>query len=57
MDNRSLSGTGNSNYDLTMVPIDFDLEEDYKEVVKAEKDKSELSDIVKNYKKALSGAI
>ena len=40
-----------------MVPIDFDIEEDYKEVVKADKDKSELSDIVKNYKKALSGVI
>lgn len=40
-----------------MLPIDFDIEEDYLEVVKAKEDKSELNNIVNNYKKALSGVI
>jgi hypothetical protein len=40
-----------------MIPIDFDIEEDYKEVHQAKEDKSELNNIVNNYKKALSGII
>lgn len=46
-DDRQLSGTG--SYDLTYARNDFDIEEDFEEVVEAKEDKQELREVVRNY--------
>jgi hypothetical protein len=38
-----------------MVSNEFDIEEDFSEVVQAEKDNEELNEVVDNYKRILSG--
>jgi hypothetical protein len=46
-DDRQLSGSG--HYDMTMARSEFDIEEDFDEVVEAKEDKQELREVVKNY--------
>jgi hypothetical protein len=54
-DDRVLTGTG--NYDLTIAKNEFDIEEDYDEVVQAKENKQELNEVMKNYQRILSGII
>jgi hypothetical protein len=42
---------------LTLARSEFDIEEDYEEVTKAKENKEELNEVVKNYKRILSGII
>ena len=53
-DNRKLTGKG--HYDLTITRgSDFEIEEDFEEVVQATANREELNQVVDNYKKILSG--
>ena len=54
-DDRVISGTG--AYDLTMTRSEFDIEEDFDEVVEAKENKQELNEVMKNYQRILSGII
>lgn len=40
-----------------MARNEFDIEEDYDEVVEAKEDKQELNEVMKNYQRILSGII
>lgn len=52
-EDKQLSGSG--KYDLTQVVTnDFEIEDDYEEVVQAKKDNTELNEVLNNYKKALT---
>ena len=42
---------------MTLARSEFDIEEDYEEVVEAKEDKQELKEVVKNYQRILSGVI
>ena len=50
---RKITGTG--NYDLTYTRNEFDIEEDFDEVVEAKENKIELNQVVDNYKRILEG--
>ena len=52
-DDRQISGSG--QYDLTMTRNEFDIEEDFEEVVEAKENKQELKEVMKNYQRILSG--
>ena len=54
-DDRQLSGNG--HYDLSATRSEFDIEEDFEEVVQAKENKSELREVMKNYQRILSGVI
>lgn len=54
-EDRVLSGTG--HYDLTLARSEFDIEEDFDEVVEAKENKEELNEVVNNYRRILSGVI
>jgi hypothetical protein len=54
-EDRKITGTG--NYDLTMARNEYDIEEDFEEVVEAKENKQELNEVVDNYKRILSGII
>jgi hypothetical protein len=49
--------TGKGQYDLTMARNEFDIEEDFDEVVEAKEDKQELNEVIVNYQRAISGLI
>lgn len=42
---------------MTLARSEFDIEEDFEEVVEAKEDKQELKEVVKNYQRILSGVI
>jgi hypothetical protein len=42
---------------LTIARNEFDIEEDFEEVVQAKEDKQELKEVMKNYQRILSGVI
>lgn len=48
---RKITGTG--NYDLTYARNEFDIEEDFEEVVEAKENRAELNQVVDNYKRIL----
>jgi hypothetical protein len=52
---RKLTGTG--QYDMTLCRNEFDIEEDFDEVVEAKENKAELNQVVDNYKRILEGDI
>jgi hypothetical protein len=52
-DDRQISGSG--QYDLTLIRNEFDIEEDFEEVVEAKENKQELKEVMKNYQRILSG--
>lgn len=54
-DDRAIKGSG--HYDLSMTRNEYDIEEDYDEVVEAKEDKHQLRDVIKNYQRILSGVI
>ena len=55
-DERALTGKG--QYDLSTVSkSEFEIEEDYAEVVEATENQEELKEVVRNYQRILSGII
>lgn len=54
-DERQITGSG--SYDLTLARSEFDIEEDYEEIVEAKENKQELNEVVDNYRRILSGII
>jgi hypothetical protein len=46
-EDRQISGSG--HYDLSMTRSEFDIEEDFDEVVEAKEDKQQLNEVVRNY--------
>lgn len=49
--------TGSGQYDMTLARNEYDIEEDFDEVIEAKEDKGELNEVIGNYQKVLNGII